>query len=197
VLIEGAGSPAEVNLRAGDIANMGFAQATETPVILTGDIDRGGVIAQVVGTQAVMDDTDNALVKGFIINKFRGDTTLFDDGYKLIEDHTGWRGYGVVPWFTDAYKLPAEDSSDIGEQPKRKRGSTETSSETPVKIVCLQLSRIANFDDLDPLEAEPNVTVEMLSPGRSIPGDATLVIIPGSKSTVRRLSDARQDHPRP
>ena len=183
VIVEGAGSPAEVNLRAGDIANMGFAQATDTPVILTGDIDRGGVIAQVVGTQAVMDPADNALVKGFLINKFRGDTTLFDDGYNLIADRTGWRGYGVVPWFTEAYKLPAEDSSDIGEKPKTERGSSETSSKKPLKVACLQLSRIANFDDLDPLEAESDVTVEMIGPGRAIPGDTDLVIIPGSKST--------------
>ncbi len=173
VLIEGAGSPAEINLRAGDIANMGFAEATSTPVILIGDIDRGGVIAQVVGTKAVLDPADAARIKGFIINKFRGDVSLFDDGYRMIEQHTGWPGFGVAPWFADAGRLPAEDASDL----------RATVHHGPVRIVCLQLSRIANFDDLDPLRAEPGCTVEMIAPGQPIPGDAALVIIPGSKST--------------
>ncbi len=181
VLIEGAGSPAEVNLRAGDIANMGFAEATDTPVVLVGDIDRGGVIAQVVGTQAVIDPRDAAYIKGFIINKFRGDVSLFDDGYRLIEERTGWRGFGVAPWFADAGRLPAEDSSDV----------LRTFHHGPTKIVCLQLSRIANFDDLDPLRAEPGLTVEMVPPGKPIPGNATLVIIPGSKSTRGDLAFLR------
>ncbi len=114
VIVEGAGSPAEVNLRANDIANMGFAIVSQTPVILTGDIDRGGVIAQLVGTQAVLDPQDAAMIKGFLINKFRGDPRLFDDGYRLIEARTGWPGLGVIPWFADAHKLPAEDAADLG-----------------------------------------------------------------------------------
>jgi adenosylcobyric acid synthase len=173
VLVEGAGSPAEVNLRAGDIANMGFASAAGVPVILTGDIDRGGVIAQIVGTKAVLSNSDRKFVKGFIINKFRGDIKLFNDGYARITDDTGWHGFGVVPWFTDAAKLPAEDAADM--RPATTGGA--------VKIVCLQLSRIANFDDLDPLKLEPGVSVEMVQPGQPIPGDADLVILPGSKST--------------
>jgi adenosylcobyric acid synthase len=173
VLVEGAGSPAEVNLRAGDIANMGFAQAARVPVVLAGDIDRGGVIAQIVGTRAVLSAADRDFVKGFIINKFRGDISLFIDGYELIAEQTGWRGFGVVPWFADAAKLPAEDAADIG--PATTGGA--------VKIVCLQLSRIANFDDLDPLKLEPGVSVAMVRPGQPIPGDADLVILPGSKST--------------
>jgi adenosylcobyric acid synthase len=173
VLVEGAGSPAEVNLRAGDIANMGFAAAARVPVALAGDIDRGGVIAQIVGTRAVLSAADCRLVKGFIINKFRGDMKLFDDGYQLIAEQTGWRGFGVVPWFADAAKLPAEDAADM-------RAATAGGA---VKIVCLQLSRIANFDDLDPLRLEPGVSVAMVQPGRPIPGDADLVIVPGSKST--------------
>ncbi len=181
VLVEGAGSPAEVNLRAGDIANMGFAEATDTPVILVGDIDRGGVIAQVVGTQAVLDAADAARIKGFIINKFRGDVSLFDDGYRLIETQTGWRGLGVAPWFADAGRLPAEDASDL-------RAPVHHGA---VRIVCLQLSRIANFDDLDPLRAEPGCTVEMVAPGQPIPGDAALVIIPGTKSTRGDLAFLR------
>ena len=173
VLVEGAGSPAEVNLRPGDIANMGFARAADVPVVLAGDIDRGGVIAQIIGTQAVIDPEDAALVAGFIVNKFRGDPRLFDDGYALIAARTGWRGFGVLPWFADAWKLPAEDALDLA-KPRRKEG---------LHIVCLALSRIANFDDLDPLAQEPGVRLTMLGAGTALPGDADLVIVPGTKST--------------
>lgn len=182
VIVEGAGSPAEVNLRKGDIANMGFARAAGTPVVLAGDIDRGGVIAQIVGTQVVMDLEDAALVKGFIINKFRGDPSLFDDGYALIGARTGWRGFGVCPWFAEGWKLPAEDALDLA-APRRAEG---------VHVVCLVLSRIANFDDLDPLAQEPDVRLTLLGPGRTIPGDADLVIIPGTKSTRGDLDFLRQ-----
>lgn len=173
VIVEGAGSPAEVNLRSGDIANMGFARAAKCPVILTGDIDRGGVIAQIVGTQAVLDPADNAMIAGFLINKFRGDPRLFDDGYHLIAARTGWRGFGVVPFFEGASKLPAEDALDLP-----KGGGTGG-----YKIAALVLSRIANFDDLDPLAQEPGVSLQMIRAGEVIPGDTNLVIIPGSKST--------------
>ncbi|WP_299297183.1 cobyric acid synthase [uncultured Tateyamaria sp.] len=173
VLVEGAGSPAEVNLRPGDIANMGFARAADCPVILAGDIDRGGVIAQIVGTQAVIDTDDAAMIAGFLINRFRGDPRLFDDGYAMIEAHTGWRGFGVVPWFGDAWKLPAEDALDIS-TPQREGG---------LHVVCLKLSRIANFDDMDPLAHEPGVRVTMLHAGQALPGDTDVVVIPGSKST--------------
>jgi adenosylcobyric acid synthase len=172
VLVEGAGSPAEVNLRQGDIANMGFAQAADVPVVLCGDINRGGVIAQIVGTQNVLDDADCGKISAFLINMFRGDPSLFDDGYDLIKTTTGWPGLGVVPWFPHAWKLPAEDAMDLRHSEK---GSA--------KIVCLCLSRMANFDDLDPLGQEPNVELIMLQAGQAIPGDADLVIIPGSKST--------------
>lgn len=173
IIVEGAGSPAEVNLREGDIANMGFAEAAEVPVVLCADIDRGGVIAQVVGTQAVMSSADARRISGFVINKFRGDPSLFDDGYRVIEQQTGWRGYGVAPWFAEAWRLPAEDALDIATGPMR--GGCH--------VVCLRLSRIANFDDLDPLSQEPGVRVTMLRPGQPVPGDADMVIIPGSKST--------------
>ncbi|MFS4439119.1 cobyric acid synthase [Paracoccaceae bacterium GXU_MW_L88] len=181
VIVEGAGSPAEVNLRAADIANMGFARAADVPVILAGDIDRGGVIAQMVGTQAVMDPDDAAMVSGFLINKFRGDPALFEDGYRMIETRTGWRGFGVLPWFREAWKLPAEDALDLA-APVRERG---------FHIVCLALSRIANFDDLDPLAQEPGVRLTMLGPGRALPGDADLVILPGSKATRADLAFLR------
>jgi adenosylcobyric acid synthase len=173
VLVEGAGSPAEINLRANDIANMGFARRADVPVILVGDIERGGVIAQMAGVKAVIDPDDAATIAGFIINKFRGDPTLFDDGYRMIADRTGWRGYGVLPWFDRARDLPAEDALGLAEA--RKPGRR--------KIAFLALSRIANFDDLDPLKLEPDVDLIMVRPGEAIPGDAALVILPGSKST--------------
>jgi len=181
VIVEGAGSPAEVNLRDGDIANMGFAQTADLPVILCGDIDRGGVIAQIVGTQAVISRQDATRIEGFIVNKFRGDPRLFDEGYHLIERHTGWRGFGVAPWFDDAWRLPAEDGLDITSGPGGQG----------LHVVCLRLSRIANFDDLDPLAQEPGVRVTMLEPGRAIPGDADIVLIPGSKSTLGDLAFLR------
>ncbi|MBK4214593.1 cobyric acid synthase [Paracoccus caeni] len=180
VIVEGAGSPAEINLRPRDIANMGFATAAGVPVILAGDIDRGGVIAQIVGTQAVLDPADAAMIRGFLINKFRGDLSLFEDGYRMIADRTGWPGFGVLPWFPDAHRLPAEDAVDL----RASRG-------TGLHIVCLTLSRIANFDDLDPLAAEPGVKLTMLGPGRPIPADADLVVIPGTKSTLGDLAFLR------
>ena len=180
VLIEGAGSPAEVNLRAGDIANMGFAEAAGVPVILVGDIDRGGVIAQLVGTKAILPPCDAARIKGFVVNKFRGDPRLFDGGRAAVVDHTGWTDMGVLPWFDDAWKLPAEDIMDI-----------QTRVGGALKIVVPRLGRIANFDDLDPLVNEPSVTVEIVPPGRPLPADAALVLIPGSKSTIADLQDFR------
>ncbi|MBL4807059.1 MAG: cobyric acid synthase [Rhodobacteraceae bacterium] len=181
IVIEGAGSPAEINLRHGDIANMGFAEAANIPVILIGDIDRGGVIAQLVGTKSVISDTDAARIKGFIVNKFRGDPTLFDDGFSAIANLTGWQGIGTVPWFADSSKLPAEDALDI-----RSAGSGA------YKIVVPQLSRMANFDDLDPLAQEPGIRVQMIKPGSALPGDADMVLIPGSKSTIGDLNFFRQ-----
>jgi adenosylcobyric acid synthase len=181
VLVEGAGSPAEVNLRNNDIANMGFARRADVPVVLVGDIDRGGVIAQLVGIKAVIDPEDAAMIGGFVINKFRGDPTLFDDGYALIAERTGWRGFGVLPYFARAGELPAEDA--LGLADARKPGKH--------KIACLALSRIANFDDLDPLKLEPDVDLVMVRPGEAIPGDATLVVIPGSKSTRGDLAFLR------
>ena len=181
VIVEGAGSPAEVNLRAGDIANMGFARAAGVPVVLVGDIDRGGVIAQIVGTKAVLDPADAAQVAGFLVNKFRGDPRLFDEGYRLIETHTGWPGFGVLPGFPGAGQLPAEDALDIA------RGGDGTG----VTIACLQFSRIANFDDLDPLKMDPSVNMVMVRAGEAIPGDARLVILPGSKSTRGDLAYLR------
>ncbi|MDO5611851.1 MAG: cobyric acid synthase [Paracoccus sp. (in: a-proteobacteria)] len=182
VIVEGAGSPAEINLRPRDIANMGFARAADVPVILTGDIDRGGVIAQLVGTQAVLDPQDAAMIRGFLVNKFRGDPALFADGYRMIENRTGWPALGLIPWLPAAARLPAEDAADIRPLPR----------DGALHIVCLGLSRIANFDDLDPLAAEPGVRLTMLRPGQPLPADAALVIIPGSKSTRGDLDFLRE-----
>ena len=180
VLVEGAGSPAETNLRRGDIANMGFAVSAGVPVVLVGDIDRGGVIAQLVGTQAVLDDVDCAQIKGFMVNRFRGDISLFDAGRDDIANRTGWRSLGVLPWFDDAWKLPAEDMLDI----RSRRGGN-------CKVVVPHFPRMANFDDLDPLAAEPGVTVDIVQPGRALPGDADLVLLPGSKTTLGDLEVVR------
>ncbi len=182
VIVEGAGSPAEVNLRAGDIANMGFATAAQVPVVLIGDIDRGGVIAQLVGTHAVLDPTDRALIRAFAINKFRGDPTLFAGGMNIIADRTGWSPLGIVPWFADAWRLPAEDILDLGRGP---------ATSGAFRIAVPRLNRIANFDDLDPLSATPGVTVDIVTPGRALPGNADLVLIPGSKATIADLADFR------
>ncbi len=184
VLVEGAGSPAEINLRAGDIANMGFASAAQVPVVLVGDIDRGGVIAAVVGTRAVLDPEDAAMIRGFLINKFRGDPALFADGYAQIEERSGWRGYGLIPWLRDAARLPSEDAVVL-ERAAHTHGHR-------MLIACPMLPRIANFDDLDPLKLEPGVSLAMIPPGQPIPGDAALVILPGSKATIADLAALRE-----
>lgn len=176
VVVEGAGSPAEINLRGGDIANMGFARAAHVPVILVGDIDRGGVIAAVVGTRTVIDPEDAAMIRGFLINKFRGDPALFEDGYRQIEALSGWRGFGVVPWLHAVARLPSEDAVVL------ERDSFSTAA--PLVVACPVLPRISNFDDLDPLKLEPGVDLRMIGPGQPLPGDAGLVILPGSKATI-------------
>jgi adenosylcobyric acid synthase len=181
VLVEGAGSPAEINLRDGDIANMGFARATGTPVVLVGDIDRGHVIAALVGAQAVLDDADCALIHGFIINKFRGDPRLFDNGRVEIAKRTGWRDFGLVPWLPAARSLPAEDAVTI--EPGRKQA--------PLRIAVPMLSRIANFDEFDALRAEPAVDFLFTPPGQALPGDADLIILPGTKATIADLAFLR------
>jgi adenosylcobyric acid synthase len=181
VLVEGAGSLAEVNLRAGDIANMGFAEAADVPVVLVADIERGGVIASLVGTHAVLPVGERARIEGFIVNKFRGDPALFDSGRAAIAARTGWPSLGVVPWFDSARDLPAEDSVDLAE--RETRGGRVT-------IAVPMLPRIANFDDLDPLRLEPSVSVRLVRPGEALPV-VDLVLLPGSKSTISDLAVLR------
>ncbi len=186
VIIEGAGSPAEVNLRAGDIANMGFAEAADVPVILAADIDRGGVIASLIGTHALVSDAERARIKAFLINKFRGEVSLFADGERLIAERTGWDSLGVVPYFDGAARLPAEDAVDI-----RETGSQR--DRKAFKIVVPVISRIANFDDLDPLKLEPGVSIRFAEAGRPLPRDADLIFLPGSKSTIDDLAGIRRE----
>ena len=185
VFVEGAGSPAEINLRDGDIANMGFARVAEVPVILVGDIDRGGVIASIVGTHTILPAEDRRMIAGYLINKFRGDVSLFDSGVEAIGNFTQWPCLGIVPWLKDARRLPAEDSVAL-----ERIAGPETGA---VKIAVPILDRIANFDDLDPLAAEPGVDVVMVRPGERLPPDAALVIIPGSKSTIGDLAAFRRN----
>jgi adenosylcobyric acid synthase len=184
VLVEGAGSASEVNLRANDIANMGFARRADVPVVLIGDIDRGGVIASLVGTKAVIDPGDAALVRAFIVNKFRGDPALFADGMRMIAQATGWEALGLVPFFAEARLLPAEDSLALERAEARK-------PDARIRIAVPILPHIANFDDLDPLDAEAAVEIVRVRPGTAIPGDADLVIVPGSKSTIADLGALR------
>jgi adenosylcobyric acid synthase len=184
VLVEGAGSAAEVNLRANDIANMGFARAADVPVVLIGDIDRGGVIASLVGTKAVIAPEDATLIGGFIVNKFRGDAALFADGMTRIAQLTGWHPLGLIPHFPEARLLPAEDALAL-EQTAR------TKSRAQLRIAVPILPHIANFDDLDPLDAEPAVELIRVRPGAALPGDADLIVVPGSKATIADLKALR------
>jgi adenosylcobyric acid synthase len=184
VLVEGAGSASEVNLRQNDIANMGFARAANVPVVLIGDIDRGGVIASLAGTKAVLDAADAAMIKAFLINKFRGDPTLFADGMEKIAQATGWTALGLVPFFPDARVLPAEDALALY-RPRRRRADARIVIAVPI------LPHIANFDDLDPLEAEPAVELVCVRAPQALPGDADLVILPGSKATIADLAALR------
>jgi adenosylcobyric acid synthase len=192
VLVEGAGSASEINLRAHDIANMGFARATDTPVVLVGDIDRGGVIASLVGTRAVLDPADAALIGGFIVNRMRGDPALFADGMAAIAARTGWPPLGLVPFFPRARLLPAEDSLDLERQPRTDPRLTDGQG-SRVRIAVPVLPRIANFDDLDPLAAEPAVDLIMVPRGEPLPAPCDLVILPGSKSTIADLAALRAE----
>jgi adenosylcobyric acid synthase len=185
VLVEGAGSAAEVNLRENDIANMGFARAFDVPIILIGDIDRGGVIASLAGTKAVLDANDAGMIVGFLVNKFRGDPALFAGGMTKIAEITGWQALGLIPFFAEARALPAEDALALDAVRAEKRGAA-------LKIAVPILPHIANFDDLDPLDAEPAIELVRVRPGQALPGDAALMILPGSKATLSDLKALRE-----
>ncbi len=191
VVVEGAGSASETNLRDADIANMGFAAAADIPVILIGDIDRGGVIASLVGTKSVIAAPDAALVAGFIVNKMRGDPSLFDSGMADIARRTGWPALGLVPFFEPMRYLPAEDSYDLPD--RGGEGNAGEPADSRLRIAVPHLPRIANFDDLDPLEAEPEVDLLLVGRGIPLPPDADLVILPGSKATIADLAALRDE----
>lgn len=187
VLVEGAGSASETNLRRNDIANMGFARAADVPVVLIGDIDRGGVIASIVGTRVVLDPQDVAMVGGFVINRLRGETSLFAEGMRMIEAHTGWPALGVVPHLDAVNTLPAEDSMELADRARRRRPWA------PVHIAVPVLPCMANFDDLDPLQAEPDVDVQFVARGTPLPVGCDLIILPGSKATIADLATLRAE----
>ena len=179
VIVEGAGSPAETNLREADIANMGFAEAANIPALLIGDIHRGGVIASIAGTFSIISEADRARLKGSLINNFHGDPSLFAEGAKDIERFTRAPCLGVIPHFEDARFLPAEDALALEK--------ASASGSGRFKIAVPRLPRIANFDDLDPLKSEPGITLTFLQAGDVLPTDTDLVIIPGSKNTISDL----------
>jgi adenosylcobyric acid synthase len=183
VLVEGAGSAAELNLREGDIANMGFARAADCPVVLVGDIDRGGIFAQILGVKVALPPEDAATIVGFIVNKFRGDATLFEGAMETIAERTGWPAFGLLPFFADAAQLPAEDAFGLGDKKPRADGA--------LTIVVPMLARVANFDDFDPLRMEPSVRLVFVRPGVPLPL-ADLVILPGSKATIADLKFFRE-----
>lgn len=185
VLVEGAGSPAEINLRDGDIANMGFASEADVPVVLIGDIDRGGVIASIVGTHTILPEEDRALISGYLINKFRGDISLFDEGLKQITKFSNWRSFGVLSWVDAVKRLPAEDSVALD----------KLDSQLPegFRVVVPAMGKIANFDDIDPLISEPGVAVQFIRKGDSFPAQADLIVLPGSKSTISDMQELRSN----
>jgi len=183
VFVEGAGSPAEINLREGDIANMGFAEHVDIPVCLLGDIDRGGVLAALVGTHALLENSEKNRIKGFVINKFRGSVALLEPGIQAVERETRWLSYGVLPWLSAAARLPSEDTV-VQLDAKDARGEQ-------LKIAAPMLSRMANFDDADPLKFQPGVDFQFVEPGRAIPQDTDVIILFGTKSTVAEMEFVR------
>ena len=180
VMVEGAGSPAEINLRAGDIANMGFAEAVDCPVILIADINRGGVFAHLVGTLELLSETEQARVKGFIINRFRGDIALLQPGLDWLEQRTGKPVIGVLPYVMDLH-LEAEDGIDQRQTDK---------ADQVLRVVVPVLPRISNHTDFDPLRLHPQVDLQFVGPGQPIPA-ADLIILPGSKSVRSDLAYLR------
>jgi adenosylcobyric acid synthase len=181
VIIEGAGSAAELNLRAGDIVNMAVARYADAPVLLAGDIDRGGIFAQLIGTVWLLEPEERNLVKGLIVNKFRGDITLFDDGVRILEEKSEVSVLGVIPYLHDLF-IPEEDAVAL-ENPF----AAPVQTDAEIEIVVIRLPRIANFDDFDPLATEPGVRVRYVDSPEQI-GDPAAIIIPGTKSTVKDLA---------
>lgn len=181
VMVEGAGSPAEINLRAGDIANMGFAEAVDCPVILIADIDKGGVFAHLVGTLALLSESEQARIQGFVINRFRGDIALLQPGLDWLEQRTGKPVLGVLPYLMD-FHLEAEDAIDVRQAAKTAEA---------LRVVVPVLPRISNHTDFDPLRLHPQVELTFVGPGQAMP-PADLIILPGSKSVRADLAFLRE-----
>jgi adenosylcobyric acid synthase len=193
VICEGAGSPAEINLRDTDVANMSLARAADLPVIVVGDIDRGGVFAAMFGTLALLEPADQALISGFVINKFRGAPELLDSGLRMLRERTGRPVYGVLPW-RDGLWLDAEDSLSLAASPAASPAAHQRSTildHDLLRIAVVKLPRISNFTDADALAAEPGVLVRFaVSPAEL--ADADLVVLPGSRATVADLAWLRE-----
>ena len=185
VVIEGAGSPAEINLKEHEIVNMRVARYANAPVLLVGDIDRGGVFASLFGTMALLEPQEQALVKAFVINKFRGDPSLLDPGLDMLRERTGVPFAGVIPYFTDIH-IPEEDS--LGLDPPQAHADAQ---DAPLDIAVIRLPRIANFDDFDPLRREPCARVRYVASPADL-GAPDLIILPGSKTTVADLAWLRR-----
>jgi adenosylcobyric acid synthase len=186
VIIEGAGSAAEINLKRGDIVNMAVARYANAPVLLIGDIDRGGIFAQLLGTLWLLDPDERALVRGLVVNKFRGDLALFSDGVQILEEKGDVPVLGVVPYLR-SLNLPDEDAVSV--EDASRHPYTGTTSQTYIAV--LALPRISNFDDFDPLKAESGVTLRYISSAAEF-GTPSAVIIPGTKSTIADLDWLRQ-----
>lgn len=184
VIIEGAGSPAELNLRRGDIVNMAVARYAQAPVLLAGDIDRGGIFAQLLGTLWLLEPEERALVRGLVVNKFRGDLTLFDDGIRILEQKGGVPVLGVVPYLK-GLNLPDEDAVAV----EQAQPGPALSGQTDIAV--LAFPRIANFDDFDPLKAEPGVTIRYVRSTAEL-GSPNAILLPGTKSTLADLDWMRQ-----
>jgi adenosylcobyric acid synthase len=193
VVCEGAGSPAEINLRAGDYVNMGLARHADIPTIVVGDIDRGGVFAAMYGTVALLEPDDQRLIAGFVVNKFRGDETLLSPGLERLESLSGRRVYGVLPWSADLW-LDSEDALDLA-------GRRATDRDAALRVAVVRLPRISNFTDVDALGLEPGVDVLFASDPRDLT-DADVIVLPGTRATIsdlrwlrsRRLDRAILDH---
>ena len=183
VICEGAGSPAEINLRDTDIVNMGLAQPAQLPVVVVGDIDRGGVFASMYGTLALLDDADQALIRGWIVNKFRGDVRLLQPGLDRLTALTNRPVYGVLPWL-DGLWLDVEDSLDLASY-------ADSSDGDALRVVVIRLPRISNFTDIDALASEPHVSVRFSTAPVDV-ADADLVIVPGTRATVEDLAWLRR-----
>lgn len=187
VICEGAGSPAEINLRASDYVNLGLARRFDLPVVVVGDIDRGGVFASLYGTYALLDDADRATLRGYVINKFRGDQSILQPGLEMLTERTGLVGLGVLPWLPNVW-LDAEDTLEVGAWRSSPRASGDRDR---LRVAVVRLPRVSNITDVEALAAEPGVNVLVTTDPRVV-ADADLVVLPGTRTTVSDLTWLRE-----